>query len=146
MYFFNVFSTFQHNYHNGLNICRKLLQAFVLCIWNVLPVRITSLQLLLSPYHLWQSVCHQETPLSSKTSDNRLEPGSDCTERSQLVPKKCIWSDYGWGSQNASGIVMHKKNSGYVRRHQHLFWIICWNLVRVARSRIYCCTFLHDLD
>lgn len=34
---------------------------------------------------LWRSVCHQETPARSETSENRMEPDPNCTKSGQSV-------------------------------------------------------------
>ncbi|GFX60053.1 chymotrypsin B [Trichonephila clavipes] len=50
------------------------------------PVRITSLELLISPRQLCRSVCRRETLLGSGISENHSEPSLDCTVGGQSVP------------------------------------------------------------
>lgn len=63
----------------------------------------TSLQLL-------QSVFHQETPLSSEASENRFEPGPDCTVGGQsLIPSKRSVQILGENGRMESGIVKQQQ-------------------------------------
>ncbi|GFV00447.1 hypothetical protein TNCV_3644251 [Trichonephila clavipes] len=50
------------------------------------PVRITSIELLLSPRQLCRSACRRETLLGSGISENHSEPSLDCTVGGQSVP------------------------------------------------------------
>ncbi|GFU51612.1 hypothetical protein TNCV_82421 [Trichonephila clavipes] len=50
------------------------------------PVRVTSLELLLSPRQLCRSACRRETLLGSGISENHSEPSLDCTVGGQSVP------------------------------------------------------------
>ncbi|GFU16884.1 hypothetical protein TNCV_1709361 [Trichonephila clavipes] len=50
------------------------------------PVRITSLELLLSPRQLCRSACRRETLLGGGISENHSEPKLDCTVGSKSVP------------------------------------------------------------
>ncbi|GFW31726.1 hypothetical protein TNCV_3099511 [Trichonephila clavipes] len=50
------------------------------------PVRITSLELLLSPRQLCRSACRRETLLTSGISENHSVPSLDCTVGGQSVP------------------------------------------------------------
>ncbi|GFU56792.1 hypothetical protein TNCV_4041941 [Trichonephila clavipes] len=69
-----------------LKICHNVLRASVcLSRRRLPPVRITSLELLLSPRQLCRSACHRETLLGSGISENHSEPSLDCTVGGQFV-------------------------------------------------------------
>ncbi|GFX72737.1 hypothetical protein TNCV_4063321 [Trichonephila clavipes] len=62
------------------------LELFTSALKRLPPVRITSLELLLSPNQLCRSACRRETLLGSGISENHSEPSLDCTVGGQSVP------------------------------------------------------------
>lgn len=120
-----IFSTFLHNYNFCLNVSLDVLNAF-LSHRNMLPVRVSRLQLLLSPCHLLWCVCHQQILLSSERIKDRLDPGPDWMESGQSVLLQRIWSDFRWEWQN---LVWHCYAATKPLLLECLFCIICQSLV-----------------
>lgn len=92
------------------------------------PVRITTyltiLHLLLSPRHLWKSICHQVTSLINKASENRFDPGPDCTDSiCSKIPIQKIWSDLDKNGKMRSGIFMQQQKNSRCQKTSTL--ILC---------------------